>query len=270
MNDSNTASCVEVLHDARGVARVTLRRPEKHNAFDDGVIGELLKVFSAIAGEEKTRAVILASEGRSFSAGADLAWMQRMMDYDYERNREDAGQLALLFETLRKLPQPTIARIQGNAFGGALGLICCCDIAIAGDAASFALSEARIGLIPATIAPYVIEAIGSRWARRLFVSAERIDATQAEAIGLIHERCDAAELDARVDAVVDGLLLNSPAAVRAAKELVSDLHGKRISEDVIADTSSRIARIRVSEEGQEGLRAFLDKRRPTWVEEEAH
>ena len=254
--------------DARGVARVTLNRPTRHNAFDDGMIATLSGHFDDLAADRGLRAVILAAEGASFSAGADLAWMQRMVDYDYGHNLDDARALARMLGQLRDLPVPTVARVQGSAFGGAVGLICCCDIAIGSRSARFGLTETRIGLIPATIGPHVMEAIGPRWARRLFLTAERIDAECAERIGLIHAACDDDDLDSQIDGVIDQLLANGPEALREAKRLARDLVYRPRDATLNDDTSARIAHLRVSAEGQEGLAAFLDKRPPSWLAED--
>ena len=248
----------------RGVATVTLDRPEKHNAFDDGMIAELREHFDTLAKRDDVRVVVLASSGKSFSAGADLGWMQRMAQYDFGHNMKDAEQLAGMLKALFELPQPTIARVQGAAFGGAVGLVSCCDIAIGSDRASFALSEVRIGLIPATISPYVIRAIGERAARRYFTTGERFDAAQALQLGLLSEQCTEDMLDDRVNELVTSLLQNGPLAVRAAKDLIAGVSGRALSDELIEDTCARIAHIRVSQEGQEGLTAFLQKRAPAW------
>jgi methylglutaconyl-CoA hydratase len=251
--------------DSRGVAKVTLNRPEKHNAFDDAVIAELSAAFGELVSDEDVRVVVLASEGKSFSAGADLGWMKRMAAYDYADNHRDAQALAGMLQALAALPQPTIARVQGAAYGGAVGLVSCCDMAVASEAASFCLSEVKIGLIPATISPYVIRAMGERAARRYFTTAERFDATEAQRIGLVSEVTAPDTLDDAVEALVSTLLQNGPAAVRASKQLVVDFAGREISPEIIEDSCGRIARIRVSEEGQQGLDAFLNKRQPAWL-----
>jgi methylglutaconyl-CoA hydratase len=253
--------------DARGVARVTLNRPEKHNAFDDAVIVELRETFDTLAAREDVRIVVLASAGRNFSAGADLGWMKRMAEYDYDHNLRDARLLAGMLQALHDLPQPTIARVQGAAFGGAVGLVSCCDIAVAEEGTSFCLSEVKIGLIPATISPYVIRAMGERAARRYFTTAERFSATEAHRVGLVSELVAEGELDAAVNTLVDALLQNGPTAVRAAKKLVVDVAGRECTPQLIEDTCGRIAQIRVSQEGQEGLGAFLHKRKPNWIKE---
>ena len=265
MESSPAADAVRCEIDDRGVGRVTLTRSAKHNAFDDAMIAALSEHFEALAADESVRVVVLAAEGKSFSAGADLAWMQRMATYDYGHNLDDARALARMLERLRTLPKPTIARVQGSAFGGAVGLICCCDIAVASREARFGLTEARIGLIPATIGPHVLEAIGARWSRRLFLSAERISAALAERIGLVHECCDAEDLDARVEALAAQLLGNGPVAMREGKLLIRELSYRAMDAELLDDTSARIAHLRVSEEGQEGLHAFLEKRSPAWT-----
>jgi methylglutaconyl-CoA hydratase len=257
--------------DARGVATVTLNNPDKHNAFDDAIIADLTAAFTAIAVDEKVRVMVLASNGKSFSAGADLNWMKRMSSYTYEENLRDAKALAQMLKTLNFMPQPTIARVQGAAFGGAVGLVSCCDMAVGGPRALFSLSEVKIGLIPATISPYVAAAIGSRACRRYFTTAERFDGQAAVALGLLSEQVSEENLDGRITELVDQLLGNSPAAVAQAKALVFDVSEKAINKDessdaLIAKTSERIAAIRVSPEGQEGLNAFIEKRPAAWVQ----
>lgn len=262
--DGAEDSTVHLAIDARGVATVTLARPERHNAFDDGMIRTLVAHFQQLASREDVRVVVLAATGSSFSAGADLGYMQRMADYDYGHNLQDAEALAEMLWALYSLPQPTIARVQGAAFGGALGLISCCDMAIASRSARFALSEVRIGLIPATIAPYVVRAIGERAARRYVLTGETFDAQRAEAIGLLSEVVEDAALDEAVSTRCAVLLDNGPEAVRLAKDLIRDVAGVPIDAALRADTCARIAHTRVSKEGQEGLAAFLDKRSPAW------
>jgi methylglutaconyl-CoA hydratase len=209
--------------------------------------------------------MVLGSEGKSFSAGADLEWMKRMASYSYDENLRDASALALMLKTLNEIPQPTIARVQGAAFGGAVGLVSCCDMAVAASAASFSLSEVKIGLVPATISPYVIAAIGQRAARRYFVTAERFDAHRALQLGLVNEVVDAEQLDQEIDRLINTLLANGPEAVTGAKQLVFDVAGKPIDQQLIDATCETIAAIRVSEQGQEGLQAFLEKRKPQWI-----
>ena len=251
--------------DDLGVARVRLNNPDKHNAFDDQIIDELTEAFVAIADNSNVRVMVLGSEGKSFSAGADLEWMKRMASYSYEENLRDASALALMLKTLNEIPQPTIARVQGAAFGGAVGLVSCCDMAVAASAASFSLSEVKIGLVPATISPYVIAAIGQRAARRYFVTAERFDAHRALQLGLVNEVVDAEQLDQEIDRLINTLLANGPEAVTGAKQLVFDVAGKPIDQQLIDATCETIAAIRVSEQGQEGLQAFLERRKPQWI-----
>jgi methylglutaconyl-CoA hydratase len=250
--------------DPRGVATVTLSRPEKHNAFDDAVIAELRLAFDQLAEREDVRVVVLASEGKNFSAGADLGWMKRMAEYDYHHNLDDARLLADMLKSLHDLPQPTIARVQGAAFGGAVGLVSCCDMAVATERASFCLSEVKIGLAPATISPYVIKAMGERAARRYFTTAERFRAQEAHRLGLVSEVVSDEALDDTVESLISALLQNGPSAVRQAKQLIHDIAGHEISPAIVEGTCELIARIRTSEEGQEGLGAFLNKQTPRW------
>lgn len=246
------------------VARITLDRANVHNAFDDSMIAELTEALRAVESDRTVRAVVLTGEGSTFSAGADLNWMRRMADASEAENRDDALRLAELMRTLCFLGKPTIARINGSAYGGGVGLISCCDIAIGVDSAKFALSEVKLGLVPAVIAPYVRNAIGDRQARRFFVSGEVFDATEAERIGLLHTRVAAAQLDESVDRQLHWLSKGGPLAQHEAKRLASGLDRAEAERLDIAN-ASLIARLRVSDEGQEGLNAFLDKRPPRWV-----
>jgi len=251
--------------DERGVATLTLNRPEIHNAFDDLVISRFIELLDEIENNDGIRVVVLRSTGKSFSAGADLNWMRRMAANTYEENLEDASRLALLMKKLNFLPRPTIALVQGAAFGGAVGLVACCDIAIASERAKFSFSEVKIGITPATISPYVVAAIGERAARRYFQTAERFDSAEAFRLGLVqrvvpHDELDGAHID-----LIDAILTNSPAAVKAAKDLVFRVSRGKIDVEMIEDTSRRIAKIRVSDEGQEGLKSFLEKRKPNWI-----
>lgn len=242
-----------------GIARVTLARPQVHNAFDDALIAELTSTLVYLGDNDAVRVVVLTGEGASFSAGADLGWMRRMAQASEAENRDDARRLATLMRTLDECPKPTVARVNGAAFGGGVGLVACCDIAIAAPGAKFGLTEARLGLVPAVISPYVIAAIGARQARRLFLTAQLFDAREAERIGLVHALAD--DLDAAVQAEVERLLAAGPIAVKEAKALVRRVaaHGEH---DVA--NAELIARLRVSPEGQEGLNAFFDKRKPAW------
>ena len=260
-------SYVTTAIDARGVATVTLDNPEKHNAFDDKIIAELTEAFSNVDADSAARVMVLASNGRNFSAGGDLNWMKRMASYSHEENMQDAQALANLLKVLNFMSKPTIARIQGAAFGGAVGLVSCCDMAIASERASFSLSEVKIGLMPATISPYVVAAIGQRASRRYFATAERFSAGEALRLGLVSQlAADEEALDAAICALVDLLLVNSPAAMAASKQLVFAVAGQTIDKALIDMTCQRIADIRVSPEGQEGLSAFLDKRSPNWIQ----
>ncbi|RBP53024.1 enoyl-CoA hydratase/isomerase family protein [Arenicella xantha] len=256
---------IQLDSDARGVATVTLNRAEKHNAFDDQIILELTELFVQLDADPTIRVVILAAAGKSFSAGADLAWMQRMASYTESENLADAKALATMLHRLNSLSKPTIAKVQGAAFGGAVGLVSCCDMAIASEHASFCLSEVKIGLLPATIAPYVIQAIGQRAARRYFLTAERFSASTATQLGLVSSTVSADQLDAHVEQLVETLLANSPAALAASKCLIDEVSNRSIDDALMNNTSARIAAIRVSPEGQEGLTAFLEKRSPNWL-----
>ena len=253
--------------DSRGVAQVTLNNPDKHNAFDDQMIIELTNAFNALAANANVRIMLLKSEGKSFSAGADLDWMKRMASYSYQQNLNDARALAAMLKALHQMPIPTIARVQGAAFGGAVGLISCCDIALASSNASFALSEVKIGLVPSTISPYVIAAIGERHAKRYFMTAERFDANTALQIELVHEAVEKSLLDDKVEQLVTAILSNGPEAVAVAKQLIFAVSGKPIDSKLIEHTCEVIAGIRVSPQGQEGLSAFLDKRKPNWLKD---
>lgn len=252
--------------DERGIATVTMNNPDKHNAFDDAIIAELTQAFNAVASDDSVRIVVLASAGKSFSAGADLNWMKRMVGYTHAENLRDSHALAEMLRALNFMPKPTLARVQGAAFGGAVGLVSCCDMAVASTRASFCLSEVKIGLIPATISPYVVAAIGPRASRRYFTTAERFSADTAKQLGLVSEVVAAEVLDDTLEQLIAQLLANSPAAVKAAKQLVFDVADRVIDTPLIADTCSRIADIRVSEEGQEGLSAFLEKRPASWLQ----
>jgi methylglutaconyl-CoA hydratase len=254
--------------NADGVAELVLNKPELHNAFDDQMIGELIAALKNLAADPAVRLLLLKSNGKNFSAGADLNWMRSMAEKNYQQNLEDAAQLAELMQQLDNFPAPTIALVQGAAFGGALGLVSCCDIAIAEQASSFCLSEVKIGLIPAVISPYVMRALGERACRRYFLTAERFDATTALNLGLVHQVVDAGGLAAAANYFVELLLKNSPAALRCAKELMAAVYHQPIQQQLIDSTAARIAAIRVSAEGQEGLNAFLQKRTPAWIRSE--
>ncbi len=258
-------SSLIVSREAGGVARVVLNRPEVHNAFDDVLIAELDGRFAELDGDRGVRAVILTGAGRSFSAGADLNWMKRMAGYDHAANLADARNLAALMQRIAGLAKPVIGLIQGPAYGGGVGLVACCDIAIAAETARFSFSEVRLGLVPAVISPWVIDAIGPRAARRYFLTGERFDAAEARRIGLIHDIAAPANLDAAGARMAQGLAANGPHAMAAAKALVADVWRRRGDPGLIDDTARRIADLRAGAEGREGIAAFLDKRRPAWA-----
>ena len=250
-------------------AWIRMQRPEVHNAFDATLVAELTAALAEAGSDPGVRAVVLTGAGSTFSAGADLNWMRGMAAASEAENREDSLRLAALMRTLNFLPKPTLARVNGSAYGGGVGLVACCDIAIGVDGAKFSLSEVKLGLVPAVISPYVVSAIGARQARRLFVSAEVFDAAEAHRIGLLHQRVGAGDLDAEVDRALHWLGKGGPIAQHAAKRLALRLAG--MTEEEAAGEDARnaalIAGLRVSPEGQEGLTAFLDKRAPRWVGE---
>ena len=246
------------------VARITLTRPEVRNAFNDEVIQQLKATFETVGERDDVRAVVLAAEGPAFCAGADLNWMRRMADYSRDENLADAGQLAAMLTAIYACPKPTVAAVQGDVFAGGMGLVAACDMAVSVDTATYCLSEVKLGLIPATISPYVIRAMGVQAARRYFTTAERLSAAQAHAMGLVHELCEPEALDAKVAEIVATLVANGPAAVKACKRLVRDIAGQDITEALRAETARRIADIRASDEGKEGLQSFLGKRSPNW------
>lgn len=272
-NHANMAQSTRFVIE-QNIATITLNQPSKHNAFDDKVIAELLMHLNTVATDESIRVLVLKAEGKHFCAGADLDWMKRMGKMDLEENRRDAKQLALLMSTLDSLPVPTIVRVQGAAYGGAIGLIACCDIAIGSDNARFCLSEVKLGLAPATIGPFVVNAMGVRRCRELFLTARVFNAAQACDYGLLHHVAPDGSLDETVNITVSQLLQAGPGACRAAKKLLSDLsplpncHDTRSSSTAVSDmTSELIAQLRVSSEGQEGLSAFFEKRLPAWRSE---
>ncbi|MBM3344981.1 MAG: enoyl-CoA hydratase/isomerase family protein [Betaproteobacteria bacterium] len=250
---------------AGGIATVWLNRPDLRNAFDETVIAEIHAAFESLAADTGVRAVVLAGRGTAFCAGANLNWMKRMAGFSVEENRADAMALARMLQRIHTLPKPTIARVHGAAFAGGLGLVCVCDIAIASTEAQFRLSEVRLGLTPATISPYVINAIGERQARRYFLTAEAFDAAEALRIGLVHETVAREALDERVAYLAAQLAQGSPAALAASKELIDAVARAPLDDALIADTAVRIAEARASAEGKEGVRAFLEKRRPAWL-----
>ena len=246
------------------VARVFLNRPDVRNAFNDSVIAELAAAFTGFAADGTLRAVVLGGHGKAFCAGADLAWMRAMADYTWEQNRADAQGLADMLHAIWSCPVPVIGRVHGDCYAGGVGLAAVCDILVAAEGVHFCLSEARLGLLPATIGPYVVRALGEQASRRYFTTAERFDAARAHALGFVHEVVPADALDAKVDELVAALLANGPAAARACKKLVQDVAGRAIDADLRAETAMRIADIRASAEGKEGVQAFLNKRDPAW------
>jgi methylglutaconyl-CoA hydratase len=256
-------SSIEIERNG-GRATLWLNRPERHNAFDDGLIAELSAALAALAADSAIRVLLLAGRGKSFSAGADLAWMKRMAGNTAAENVADAQKMAEMLHRLDSLPKPTVALVQGAAMGGGVGLVAACDIAIATEDAQFAFSEARLGLTPATISPYVIAAIGPRAARRYFLTAERFDARRALGLGLVSAVVPAADLAAAANKLADILCQNSPGAMAEAKRLIADVTGRPIDAALRYETAGRIARQRASAEGREGVAAFLEKRKPNW------
>ena len=249
-----------------GVLRLTLDRPEKSNAFDDQVILDLTEAFLRAAAEPSVRVVVLAASGKYFSAGGDLAWMQRMAGYSDAENLADAQVLARLMQSIDQCPKPVLARVQGSAFAGAVGLIACCDFAVAVPSAQFAITEVRLGLIPAVISPYIVRAIGVRQARRWCLTAERFSAEQAKTMGLVHEIAETDLLDVVLQQQIDALLMAAPSALAEAKSLLA-LVDQPLSAQVVTATAVRIARQRASADGREGVASFLEKRNPAWRSE---
>ncbi|MFO2462927.1 gamma-carboxygeranoyl-CoA hydratase [Pseudomonas sp. 15FMM2] len=265
MSDFNT---LELITDPRGFATLWLSREEKNNAFNAEMIRELILALDRVQGDPALRFLVLRGRGKHFSAGADLAWMQQSAELDYHTNLDDARELAELMYNLAKLKIPTLAVVQGAAYGGALGLISCCDMAIGADDAQFCLSEVRIGLAPAVISPFVVQAIGERAARRYALTADRFDGQRAQEIGLLAQSYPRDALEQQVEQWTANLLLNSPAAMRASKDLLREVGNGALTPALRRYCENAISRIRVSAEGQEGLRAFLQKRPPTWQPQE--
>jgi methylglutaconyl-CoA hydratase len=254
-----------LFETAGGVATVTLNRPDVRNAFSDTVIAELTQAFTDLGGRADVRAIVLAANGTAFCAGADLNWMRRMADYTREENLADAAKLAEMMRVIYACPKPTVARVQGDVYAGGMGLVAACDIAVSVETAGFCLSEVKLGLIPATISPYVIRAMGARAAHRYFLTAERFTAAEAHRIGFVHELVTADALDAKVAEFTQALTSASPNAVRVCKQLVLDVAEREINAALIAGTVDGIANIRVSDEGREGVQSFLQKRKPAWL-----
>ncbi len=253
---------------ASGVATVTLARPEVHNAFDDALIARLAEILDELGASRAARVVVLRSEGRSFSAGADLEWMRRMAGYSEERNHADALALAHMLRRLASLRQPTVAAVQGAAFGGGAGLVACCDIVVASGAARFSFSEVKLGLIPATISPFVLRAIGARRARALFLTGEVFGAEVAERIGLVHRVVEAESLESATGEVASSLAGYGRQTLAAIGALVDHVDGRALDGGLLEETAARIAAQRASAEGREGIAAFLDKRPPRWPEDD--
>jgi methylglutaconyl-CoA hydratase len=247
------------------IRTITLSRSDVRNAFNDEVIAELKNAFIEAGQAADVRCVVLAAEGPAFCAGADLNWMRRMADYTRDENLADAGQLAAMLRAIYECPKPTIARVQGDVFAGGVGLVAACDMAVSVDTATYCLSEVKLGLIPATISPYVIRAMGARASHRYFLTAERFSATEAHRVGLVHEVVAVNELDAKVAELTSALVSASPNAVRACKRLVQDVAEREIDDDLVTHTVAGIADIRSSAEGKEGVQSFLQKRKPNWL-----
>jgi len=247
------------------VARVFLNRPEVRNAFNDDVIRELTDAFRTLGADASLRCIVLGGHGKAFCAGADLNWMRAMAGYSWDENRADAARLADMLWTIRSCPLPVVGRLHGDTYAGGLGLAAVCDVLVAAEGVQFCLSEAKLGLLPATIGPYVVRALGEQASRRYFLTAERFDAARAHALGFVHEVVPADALDAKVDEIVAALVANGPEAVKACKRLVHDVAGAPLSADLRADTARRIADIRASDEGREGVQSFLQKRAPSWL-----
>ncbi|MFM8624579.1 MAG: enoyl-CoA hydratase/isomerase family protein [Betaproteobacteria bacterium] len=258
------SDAIEVLRPRPQVAEVWLNRPEVRNAFNDTVIADLNRAFVALAADTELRVVLLAARGKAFCAGADLNWMRAMADYSWEQNRQDAQRLADMLWMLDQCPVPLVGRVQGDCYAGGMGLVSVCDVVVASRQATFCLSEARLGLLPATISPYVVRALGVQASRRYFVTAERFSAEQAHRLGLVHQLCEPEALDAQITELIDALVANGPAAVKACKQLVRDVAGQPLTESLRAETARRIADLRASPEGREGVQSFLNKRAPNW------
>lgn len=251
--------------DDRGVARLTMNRPELRNAFNEALIAEICETIGRFHSDPNVRAIVLTGAGKAFSAGADLNMMKRAAGYSAAENKDDARRLAHMLNTIYTSPKPTVARVNGPAMGGGLGLIAACDVAIGSEDAFFALSEVRLGLIPAVISPFVIDAIGARHARRYFVTGERFDATTAKEIGLLHVLKPASELDDALDETISNILACGPSAQDESKRLVRTVNQRVIDKNILDETAGLIARLRASKEGKKGISAFLEKRKPDWT-----
>jgi methylglutaconyl-CoA hydratase len=253
------------IHIARRVAVVWLAREKVRNAFNETLIAALTAAFRRLGDDDAVRAIVLAARGPAFCAGADLDWMRRMAGYSHDENVADARALATMLRTIHLCPKPTLARVHGDAYAGGMGLVAACDIAVAATTANFCLSETKLGLIPATIGPYVVRALGEQAARRYALTAERFDAAEALRLGFVHAVAAPEALDARIEEILAAIMQTSAHAVREAKRLVREVAGRPIDEALADDTAERIAAIRASDDAREGVRAFLDKRKPRWV-----
>ena len=257
-------NAIEILRPSAHVAEVWLNRPELRNAFNSEVIAALDAAFRDLGADAQLRAIVLGGRGKVFCAGADLNWMRAMADYSWAQNKADASALADMLWSIDQCPVPVVGRVQGDCYAGGMGLAACCDVLVAAEGVQFCLSEARLGLLPATIGPYVVRALGVQASRRFFVTAERFSAARAHALGFVHELVAPEALDATVADIVATLVANGPAAVKACKRLVQDVAGREIDAALRDDTAHRIADIRASAEGREGVASFLQKREPAW------
>jgi methylglutaconyl-CoA hydratase len=255
---------LDIRRPSAHVAEVWLNRPEVRNAFNDGVIAEMTAAFSTLGADPDLRVILLGGHGKAFCAGADLSWMRAMADYTWAQNQADAAGLAQMLWTVWSCPVPVVGRVHGDCYAGGVGLAAVCDVLVASDAAHFCLSEAKLGLLPATIGPYVVRALGEQASRRYFTTAERFSATRAAALGFVHEVTAPEQLDAKVAEVVAAMVANGPAAVKACKQLVKDVAGQPLTAALRDDTARRIADIRASAEGKAGVQAFLNKQDPPW------
>jgi methylglutaconyl-CoA hydratase len=261
-----TTPTLDIVRRSPHVAEVWLNRPDVRNAFNSDVIVELAAAFTTLGADTALRAIVLGGRGKAFCAGADLSWMREMAGYDWERNRADAQALADMLWTVYRCPVPVVGRVHGDCYAGGVGLAAVCDVLVAADGINFCLSEAKLGLLPGTISPYVIRAMGEQASRRYFVTAERFNAAQAAAMGFVHEVCAPDALDAKVDEIVATLVGNGPMALRACKALVQDMAARPIDTALREETARRIADIRASDEGREGVQSFLNKRPPAWLD----
>ncbi len=259
---SNTLAIAE---PSRYIAQITMSRPDVRNAFNDEMITELTQAFTQLGARDDVRCIVLAAQGPAFCAGADLNWMRKMADYSTDENLADAVKLAEMLRVMYECPKPTVARVQGDVVAGGMGLVAACDIAVSTDSVNFCLSEVRLGLIPATISPYVIRAMGARAAHRYFLTAERFNALEALRIGFVHEVVPADQLDLKVGEITAALCSASPNAVKVCKKLVQEVANSEISQRLIAQTVAGIADIRSSAQGKEGVSSFLQKRKPSWL-----